>query len=78
MKSNITGFEIDVTGVKNVVNMTTNYGVKICIENVPDKLVDKYVSVFSIFYSLTPQQKSSGEIVVYSSLGEVKGEYRPA
>jgi len=77
IKSNITSLEIDVTGVKNVVNMTTRYGVKIRIENVPDDLNKKYISAFSIYYSLTPQQKSAGEIVVYSSMGQVKGEYRP-
>ena len=83
-KNNISSMTIDVGGYENKITVNMNYknlsgdgGVQIEIQQISEKLSEKFVMAIDIYDTLSASQKSCGVIRVYTINGVVSGEYDP-
>jgi len=74
-KNNIKSINVNVLGYENSINIEMNYGVSIQIQEISQKLTEKFGMAINIYDNLTAQEKSKGIIRVYTSNGVVGGEY---
>ena len=74
-KNNIDHMQINVGGYDNKINMTMRYGVEIEIQQISDKLNEKFAFAMGIYDKLSEEEKSVGIIKTYTVNGVVKGEY---
>ena len=74
-KNNIEKLSIDVSGYENKISIKMRYGVEMEIQQISEKLVEKFDFGVNIYDKLTEQEKSEGVIRVYSAGELIKGEY---
>lgn len=74
-KNNINDLQINVGGYDNKINMTMRYGVGIEIQQISDKLTEKFAFAMGVYDKLSEQEKSEGLITAYAINGVIKGEY---
>jgi len=74
-KNNIKNLQINVGGYDNKINMAMRYGVEVEIQQISDKLTEKFAFAMGIYDDLSEEDKSIGIIKTYVVNGVVKGEY---
>lgn len=83
-KNSISSMTIDVGGYENKISVNMNYknlsgdgGVTIEIQNISEKLSEKFVMAIGIYDEISPAEKTNGYIRVYMVNGVVDGHYEP-